>query len=799
MIKKASTEKVVSKKPLNKKDITDKGLANTRSKNIKSTAKYGKFIKNIKKRNGDIAPFSFEKIITAIHKAMIATGEGSLEEATMVAHQVAGDLVRIARKHKDFIPSVEGVQDEVEKQLILADYVATAKAYILYRAERAKKREMEKIEVPEHVKKLVEESAKYFEGNKFGEFVFMRTYARWIPEEGRRETWIETIDRYMDFMKENLGDKLSAREYKEVREAMLNQEVMPSMRLLQFAGPAARRCNVVAYNCSYLAPTKIKDFAEAMYLSMSGTGVGFSVESETVQKLPQIKRQTGEHKGVHVVEDSKEGWCDALTLGLKTWWQGSDIDFDYSQLRPAGARLKTMGGKSSGPEPLRQLLVFAREKILSRQGKRLANIDVHDIMCKIAEVVVAGGVRRSAMISLSDLDDNDMREAKSGQFYIQHPQRSMANNSAIYLEKPSAAEFMNEWVALMKSGSGERGIFNRGSQKTQMPERRVNYLHKKLKSTNGDLGPLGTNPCGEIVLQSKQFCNLTEVIARKDDTEKDLIRKVRIATILGTYQSSLTKFGYISKEWKKNVEDERLLGVSITGQWDCPAVRDEKVLRKMKAEAIKINKKYAEKIGINPSTAITAVKPSGTTSKTLDASSGMHARFAPYYVQRVRISATDALFKMLKDQGVPYHPEVGQSMENATTYVLEFAIKSPEGAIVTKDMSALDQLEHWKKVKENYTEHNPSVTISVGDDEWIAVANWLYEHWGIVGGLSFLPRTDHVYQLAPMEEITKEQYEKLVKKTANIDFSKLPIYERKDETDVKKELACAGGLCEIEI
>jgi len=511
MTKKALATKAASKKTATKKTATRKG-----------TARYSKFIAKIKKRNGDLVPFSFEKVVTAIEKAMNATGEGSLDEATMVAHQVAGDLARVARKHKGFVPTVEGVQDEVEKQLILADYVATAKAYILYRAERAKQRTLENITVPARVKKLVEESAKYFEGNKFGEFVFMRTYARWIPEEGRRETWIETVDRYMNFMKENVGDKFSEKDYKEVRDTILNQEVMPSMRLLQFAGDAARRCNVVAYNCSYLAPTKLKDFAEAMYLSMSGTGVGFSVESETVQKLPQIMRQTGVHNGTHVVEDSKEGWCDALTLGLKTWYKGEDIDFDYSQLRPAGARLKTMGGKSSGPEPLRQLLIFAREKVLSRQGKRLNNIDVHDIMCKIAEVVVAGGVRRSAMISLSDLDDRDMREAKTGQFYIQHPQRAMANNSAIYLEKPSATEFLNEWVALMKSGSGERGIFNRGSQKTQMPERRVDYLHEKLKSTNGDLGPLGTNPCGEIILQSKQFCNLTEIIDRKDDDEKDL-------------------------------------------------------------------------------------------------------------------------------------------------------------------------------------------------------------------------------------------------------------------------------------
>jgi ribonucleoside-diphosphate reductase alpha chain len=783
MTKKTSVKRVASKNPSSKKSGTQ----------------YSKFIKQVRKRNGSLAEFDFNKMVSATHKAMMASGEGSLEEAMMVAHQVAGDLVRVARKHKDFVPTVEGVQDEIEKQLILSNYVATAKAYILYRAERAKDREEKNIEVPERVKKLVRESEKYFKNNKFGEFVFMRSYARWIPEEGRRETWIETIDRYMDFMRENLGDKLTEREYKELREAILNQEVMPSMRLLQFAGDAARRCNVVAYNCSYLAPTKLKDFAEAMYLSMSGTGVGYSVESETVQQLPQIKRQTGKHNGTHIVGDSKEGWCDALTLGLKTWYAGEDIDFDYSALRPAGARLKTMGGKSSGPDPLRQLLVFTREKVLSRQGKRLANIDVHDIMCKIAEVVVAGGVRRSAMISLSDLDDRDMREAKSGQFYIQHPQRSMANNSAIYMEKPTAAEFLNEWVALMQSGSGERGIFNRGAQKTQMPKRRVDFIHNKLKTTNGDLGPLGTNPCGEIILQSKQFCNLTEVIARKDDDEKSLLRKARLATILGTYQSSLTKFGYISKEWTKNVEDERLLGVSITGQWDSPTVRDPKVLKKMRDTTIKTNKKYADRFGINPSAAITAVKPSGTTSKTLDASSGMHARFAPYYVQRIRISSTDSLFKMLKDQGVPYSPEVGQSMESATTYVLEFGIKAPKGAKVTSDMTALDQLEHWKLVKENYTEHNPSITISVGDDEWIEVANWIYEHWDIVGGLSFLPRNDHVYQLAPMEEITKERYEELMKKTAGIDFSKLPIYEQKDETDLKKELACAGGLCEIEI
>ncbi len=763
-----------------------------------STKKYQKFIPRIRKRDGGFVSFDFDKIVKAINKAMLNTKEGSEEEASLVAHKVVGDLVRIARKHKDFVPTVEGTQDEVERQLILSDYVETAKAYIIFRAERNKLRYDDQVEVPEHVKKIAAESKKYFKNNALGEFVYTRTYSRWIESEGRRETWIETVDRYMDFMKENLGKKLTKAEYKELRESILNQEAMPSMRLMQFAGPPARRCNVVAYNCSYITPTKLTDFAEIMYLSMSGTGVGFSVESETVQQLPQIKRQDGERKKIHVVADSKEGWCDALTLGLKTWYGGRDVDFDFSGLRPAGARLKTMGGKSSGPDPLRNLLQFAREKILSRQGKRLRNIDVHDVVCKIGEVVVAGGIRRSAMISLSDLDDETMRDAKKGQFYNTDPQRMMANNSAIYLEKPASTDFMDEWIALMKSGSGERGIFNRGSLKHQMPQRRLDYLHNKLKSKNGDLGPLGTNPCGEVILQSKEFCNLTEVICRKEDNEKSLLRKVRAAAIFGTYQASLRNFRYLSKEWQQNVRDEALLGVSLTGQWDCPEVRKPATLRKLRAEVNKINKKYAKRFGIKPATAATSVKPSGTASKTFDTSSGMHPRHSQYYIQRIRISSTDSLFKMMRDQGVPYHPEVGQTKDNANTYVLEFPVKAP-GKIFKDNLTALDQLKHWKDVKINYTEHNPSVTVSVGEDEWIEVANWVYENWKIVGGLSFLPRYDHVYQLAPYEEITKEKYEELKARVKDIDYSKLMIYEQEDNTDVKRELACAGGTCEIEI
>jgi ribonucleoside-diphosphate reductase alpha chain len=764
----------------------------------KETKRYRELIAQIEKRDGRIAPFSFEKIVAAIHKAMIAAEEGSSEDATLVAHQVAGELARFGKKYKNFLPTVEGIQDAIEKQLMLNDFTATAKAYILYRDKRNQLRS-EQIEVPSEVRKLAEESKKYFNGNSLGEFVYLRSYAKWIPEQGRRETWIETVDRYIAFMRENIGNKLTEKEYAEVREAILKQEIMPSMRLMQFAGDAARRSNVTAYNCSYIAPSKLTDFAEIMYISMCGTGVGYSVESANVQALPQIAFQTGEKLPTHVVADSKEGWCDALTLGLKTWYDGKDIDFDFSLIRPAGARLQTMGGKASGPEPLRSLLAFARERILTRQGRRLRNIDAHDMICKIGECVVAGGVRRSAMISLSDLDDELVRDAKKGEFWNMNPQRSIANNSAVYNDKPTNEEFMDEWVALMKSGAGERGIFNRGGLMTQLPERRIEFWKETGYVKNGRIaGPAGTNPCGEIILKSKQFCNLSEVVARADDTTESLVRKARLATILGTYQSTLTNLGYLSKEWTDNCEAERLLGVSITGQWDSKAVRNADTLELMKKETIKTNKKYAERFGVNQSTAITCVKPSGTVSQTLGVASGMHPRHSPYYIRRIRISATDSLFKMLRDQGVPYFPEVGQTEENASTFVLEFPVKSPDGAINKDDITALDQLEHWKLVKEHYTEHNPSVTISVGEDEWIKVANWVYENWDIVGGLSFLPRSNHVYRLAPYEVINKEQYEELAKRFQHIDFGKLYAYERTDETELKKELACVSGACEIE-
>ena len=562
------------------------------------------------------------------------------------------------------------------------------------------------------------------------------------------------------------------------------------MRLMWSAGDAARKTNVAGYNCSFIAPTKIEDFGEVMYLSMCGTGVGFSVEQHNVQKFPQIKKQTGKNIGTHVVEDSKEGWANAFVHAVHTWFDGKDLEIDYTQLRPAGARLKTMGGKSSGPAPLIALMDFAKKKVLAKQGRRLSSLDVHDIVCKIGEIVEMGGVRRSALLSLSDLDDPDMRHAKTGQFYLTEPQRHMANNSVAYNEKPHASHFLDEWISLAKSGTGERGIFNRGGLQKQLPARRWKVFAK-------DAATSGTNPCGEIVLKSKQFCNLTEVIARAEDTEEGLLKKVRLATILGTYQSSLTNFGHLSKEWKKNCEEERLLGVSVTGQWDCQAVRSGEVLKKLRDSAVEVNREYARRIGINPSTAITCVKPSGTVSQLVDSSSGLHARHAPYYIRRVRISATDSLFQMLKDQKVPYYPEIGQSGTDITTYVLEFPVKSPDKALFRNDISALEQLGHWKMVKDNFTEHNPSVTISIGSGEWISVADWLYNNWDMIGGLSFLPREEHVYTLAPYEEISKERYEKMVAAYPAVDFSQILIYEKEDETKGAKELACVSGVCEI--
>ncbi len=747
-------------------------------------------LSSVVKRDGSIVPFDTGKIARAIEKALMATGEGMPESSSMITELVVATLTKKVVAGDVAVPTVEQVQDSVETELMCSGFSATAKAYILYREHHALLRK-EDARVSPEIRALVTESKQYF-SNQLSEFVYYSTYSRWDDTKGRREAWVETIERYVSFMHENLGTALTEPEYQEVTEYMLAMKAMGSMRLLWSSGAPARASNVCVYNCSFIAPAKWQDFAEIMYVSMCGTGVGFSVEHQTVDALPLIQTQTGVTLPVFTIADSKEGWADALAHGMHTWSSGNDVVFEYGHIRPRGARLRTMGGRASGPDPLKSLLEFTRERMLERQGRRLSTLDVHDIVCKIGEIVVAGGVRRSALISLSDLDDIEMREAKNGQFYIANPQRSMANNSAVYNEKPTAIAFMEEWLNLAKSGSGERGIFNRGSLKGQLPARRWPLFEK-------DSARSGTNPCGEIILKSKQFCNLSEVVVRPDDTLETLSEKIRVATILGTYQASLTNFPYLSPEWKRNCEEEALLGVSMTGQWDNPLLRNQNVQNALKKIALETNIIYAKRFGIRPSTAITAVKPSGNGSQLFDCASGMHPRHSKYYLRRVRIEGHNPLKKLLEDAGVPCVPEVGQTKDTATTWVLEFPIKAPEHAVVKGDLSALDQLAYWKMVKEQYCEHNPSVTVTIDADEWLSVGTWVYEHWDIVGGLSFLPKSDHVYQLAPYEELTEEQYLARASIFPDIDFAQLVRYETSDTTTGAKELACSAGTCEIDV
>lgn len=750
-------------------------------------------IKSIRRRTGEVVPFDLDRVARAIFKAFEVSSEGGEEDSHEVARRVFRSLLKLqteltsTHKGAKFLPTVEIIQDYVEKELMENGFTDTAKKYILYRNKRSELRASFG-PVSESVRAAVEESSKYF-SSPYSEYIFYQFYSRWVPELGRRETWIETIDRYMAYMKENLGDKLSAKEYEDVRQAILNQDICPSMRLLWSSGKACRQSNVWAYNCSYIAPTCPQDLGEIMYISMCGAGLGFAVEWENVQQFPQIKKQIKEKASTHVVVDSKEGWADAFVLGLKAWFDGKDIKFDYSAVRPAGARLETAGGRASGPQPLMDLMEFAKRKILSKQGRRLSNLDMHDIICQIGMIVVAGGVRRSALISLSELEDTEMRDAKKGQFYLTEEQRSMANNSAVYNAKPSAEEFLDEWTSLVKSKSGERGIFNRGGLEKQLPARRWASIKDERQ--------IGLNPCGEIYLRSKQFCNLTSIVIRPKDTVETLKRKMELATLLGTYQSTLTNFGYLSKKWKENCEEERLLGVSLTGYYDNTTIRNDKVLDTLRLDAIETNKKYAKRFGINASTAITCVKPHGNSGQLLGVGSGMHPWFAPYFIRRVRISHTDTLLQMARDQGVPCVPEVGQSAESATTFVLEFPVKAPAGAVFKDEVSALDLIKEWKRLKEHFVEHNPSATIYVGPDEWLAVGNFVYENWDWIGGLSFLPRSEHVYQLAPYEAISKEEYEKRSRAIGTIDFSKLSQYEMADNTTGAKEFACVSGVCEI--
>ena len=619
--------------------------------------------------------------------------------------------------------------------------------------------------------------------NEVAEFIYKRTYSRWIEQEGRREEWPETIERFIDFLISKRGKNIPEKTIRKIRKYMTEFAVMPSMRFLWSSGPAAEKDNTVIYNCSFAKLNCVEAFAECLHILMCGTGFGFSVEAEEVEKLPSIPEiKSGKDIARVIIEDSREGWADSVKTLMNSLYEGQNLYFDYSQLRPEGARLSTMGGRSSGPQPLIKLHDFLRETMHNAQGRKLTTLECHDIANQIAEIVVAGGVRRSSQISLSDLDDEDMRHAKDWPFPIR---RAMANNSAIYRDQPTAADFLVEWGVLAKSGSGERGIFNLKSAQNQAPSRRYAPLIQ------------GTNPCGEIMLRDMEFCNLSEVVVREDDDLDTLLDKVETATWLGVLQSTFTDFPYLRKEWSKNCSVERLLGVSLTGQMDNPSLMNSEVLKALKSRVIRISRKASTSLGVNMPVATTCVKPSGTVSQLVDSASGCHPRYSQYYIRRYRISATDPLFKMLKAQGVPCQPENGQDAETATTWVFEFPVKSPDGCLTRKDVTAMEQLKHYKNLQLNWCEHNASMTVYVKEDEWFEVGNWVYKNWDIINGVSFLPYDGGHYELAPYEEIDHYTYESLIKKFPDINYDELSQYELEDETQGSHEYACVGDKCDI--
>ena len=627
----------------------------------------------------------------------------------------------------------------------------------------------------------------------YQKFIHTSRYARWIEKDKRRETWGETVKRYFDFfevhLKENNNYIIPPELRAELEEAVLNLEIMPSMRALMTAGEALRRDNTAGYNCSYVAVNRVRAFDEILYILMCGTGVGFSVERQYVEKLPTIAENFSASDTTISVEDSKAGWAKAYKELISLLIGGQVPQWDISKIRPAGARLKTFGGRASGPRPLEDLFRFTVDTFKRAAGRKLTSIECHDIICKIAEIVVVGGVRRSALISLSNLTDERMRDAKSGAWWNDNPQRALANNSVAYKEKPEIGVYMDEWVALYKSKSGERGIFNRDACRRTV---------SKLGDRRDASYEFGTNPCSEIILRDREFCNLTEVVVRPDDDITSLRRKVRLASILGTWQASLTHFPYLSSDWKKNCTEEALLGVSLTGILDNKMLRSVAdlpiVLTNMKELAIQTNKQYAATIGINQAAAITCIKPSGTVSQLTDAASGIHARHNEYYIRTVRADRKDPLCQMMIEMGFPAEPCV---MKPDHTMVFSFPMKA-EGSVTRNDMSAIEHLELWLTYQRYWCEHKPSITITVREHEWMEVGAWVYKHFDEISGISFLPHSDHSYRQAPYQDCTKEEYEKALESMPkNVDWSILTRYEKEDKTVGTQTFACSGDKCEL--
>jgi ribonucleoside-diphosphate reductase alpha chain len=633
--------------------------------------------------------------------------------------------------------------------------------------------------------------------NPYENFIALSRYAKWVEAEGRRETWGETVDRYFTFMTNHLktnhnyipNEKLVA----ELKEFVFERNVMPSMRSVMTSGAALERDNVAGYNCAFLPVDSPRSFDETMYVLMCGTGVGFSVEYKYINKLPSVPEKLEKSDTVIVVEDSKQGWAKAYRELLALLWTGHIPAIDVSKVRPAGARLKTMGGRSSGPQPLINLFDFTIAKFKNAAGRNLKPIECHDIMCKIGEVVVVGGVRRSAMISLSNINDIEMAQAKSGNWWEQSPQRALSNNSVAYSRKPEMEQFIAEWKSLYDSKSGERGIYNVAAAQAQAAKfgRRDPDIH------------YGTNPCSEIILRPYQFCNLSEVVLRENDTKKDIERKVELATILGTWQSTLTDFKYLRKIWKDNTEEERLLGVSLTGQFGHKfmsgkedLVMLEAFLMTLREKAREVNKEESGKIGIPESAAITCVKPSGTVSQLVGVSSGMHPWHSPYYIRTVRGSKGDPISTFLKEVGIPVEDDV---MKPNDTYVFSFPVKAPEGAIIRNDLTAIQHLDIWLVYQRAWCEHKPSITVSVKEEEWMEVGAWVYKNFDEVSGISFLPHSDHTYKQAPYQEVSKEEYNALVAKMPkDIRWEDLSFYETEDGTSPSATLACSSdGNCEL--
>ncbi len=733
--------------------------------------------KTVVKRDGRIVPFDIKRIENAMQRCFDGL---DMEPKTDVGHLAQQVVNVVAAKYS--LPTVEGIQDIVEMVLQSAGEYEAAKAYILYRAEHAKMRAQRP--VPDEVRQAFAESDPYFP-SQLRKFQFYDKYSRFNYDLGRRETWIETVNRAVDFLKDLSEYRLPAQSYERLHQGILEMKVMPSMRLLAMAGPAARRNNIAIYNCSYMPVDSIDSFVEALIISMSGCGVGFSVERKYVEQFPRIARQSGEPPPTFVVADSSEGWAEAVRAGLTAWFSGKDMRFDYSEVRPGGMPLRVKGGRASGPEPLRKMLDFARQRILSRQGSFLRPLDAHDIMCAVGDAAVSGGVRRTAMISLFDYDDLEMRHCKDGDFWRSNSQRWNANNSAVWPDRElTQAEVTRFVLDMVESERGEPGIFNRRAAVENRPSRR-------------EVAEFGTNPCGEILLRPYEFCNLTSVVSRPDDTLESLSEKVELATILGTIQSMATYFPGLRDVWKQNCIEERLLGVDLNGQMDSPIVQEPEVQARLREVAVETNRQYAEMLGINQSASVTCVKPSGNSSQLLDCSSGLHARWSPYYVRNVRVSAHSPVFKVLRDVGAPMDPENGQTKENATTWVVHFPVKAPETAVTRNQRSAIEQCQYWLQNKIYYTEHNPSVTITYQPDEVIDLVKWIWEHQDKIGGMAFLPAYDALYEQMPYHEIGEAEYEKLAAEFPEIDFSKIYRYEEEDLTTAAQELACLAGGCDI--